>query len=218
MGGVDAAGRPVDRSFERRWRGAEAAFFAESLADPDMYQTSIALVRGLADGLRDVTSELELEKAYSGRGQEWLERRLAEIKVPHADWLDLASARDAAFNLRLGELRSEIAVRTTAASLAAAREAGDSWLVAVDGVVGFGAHRTYRRVDIHTRTGVALYGYSARDWGRGETFWFEVLQVDPESGRRVRGAPALREPRACRDRAALARAFTSARQRYAEGR
>jgi hypothetical protein len=218
MGGVEVAERPVDRSLERRWRGAEAAFFAESLADPDMYQTSIALVRGLADGLRDVTSELELEEAYSGRDQEWAERQLASIKVPNGDWLDLASARDAAFNLRLGQLRLEITTRLTAASLATAREAGESWLVAIDGVVGFGAYRTYRRVDIHTRTGVALYGYSEREWGRGETYWFEVLQVDPETGGQVRGAPQLRKPRACRDRAALARAFTSARQRYAEGR
>jgi hypothetical protein len=217
VGTVEAAARPVDRSLERRWREAEAAFFATSISDPDLYQTSIALVRGLAEGLREVTSEADLEEAYSDRGPEWAERRLAEIDVPHGDWLDLASASDAAFNLRLTELRSEIATRTTAARLAAARAAGESWLVAVDGEVGFGGQRTYRRVDIHTRIGVALYGYSARDWGRSETYWFEVLQVDPESGGRIRGAPPLRKPRVCGDRAALARAFTAARRRYAQG-
>ena len=218
MVAVEPAARPVDRSLERRWREAESAFFAESLGDPDMYQTSLALVRGLADGLRDVESEADLEGAYAGRDQEWAERQLATIKVPNGDWLDLASARDAAFSLRLGQLRLEIAARVTAASLASAREAGESWLAAADGVVGFGAHRTYRRVDIHTRNGVALYGYSEREWGRSETYWFEVLQVDPQTGGQLRGAPQLRKPRACRDRAALARAFTSARQRYAEVR
>lgn len=217
MVGVEETPQPVDRSLERHWREAESAFFAEALGDPDMYQTSVALVRGLADGLRDVDSEADLEAAYAGRDHEWIEAQLARINVPNADWLDLASARDAAFNLRLGQLRLEITTRLTAARLAEAREAGDSWLLAVDGVVGFGAHRTYRRVDIHTRTGVALYGYSDREWGRGETYWFEVVQVNPESGGQVRGAPQLRKPRACRDRAALVRAFTAARQRYSGG-
>ncbi len=217
MGIVEATARPVDRLLERRWREAEAAFFATTISDPDLYQSSMALVRGLAAGLGDVTSEADLEAAYAARGPEWVEQRVAELDVPDAGWLDLTSASDAAFNLRLAELRSEVAARTTAARLEVARAAGDSWLVDVDGEVGFAGQRTYRRVDLHTRLGVALYGYSAREWGRGETFWFEVLQVDPVTGSRIRGAPPLRSPRALKNRAALERAFAAARRRYDPG-
>jgi hypothetical protein len=214
---VEAAARPVGRALERHWREAESLFFAPSIADPDLYESSLALVRGLAEGLRDVSTEADLEAAYSDRGPEWAEQRLAELNVPEGGWLDLASATDAAFNLRLTELRSEIAAGATAARLEAARASGASWVVDVDGEVGIAGFRTYRRVEIHTRLGVALYGYSDREWGRDETFWFEVLRVDPETGSRIRGAAPLRKPRACRDRAALARAFATARRRYDEG-
>jgi hypothetical protein len=215
VGTVETAARPVDRALERRWRDAEAAFFATSISDPDMYQTALALVRGLAAGLRDMTSEAGLEAAYVERGPEWAERRLAELELPEGDWLDLESAREAAFNLRLTELRSEVAARATADRLAAARATGQTWLVDVDGNVGFGGQRTYRRVEIHTQIGVALYGYSAREWGRSETYWFEVIKVDPVSGSRIRGAPPLYRPRARRDRDALAHTFAAARRRYA---
>ena len=209
--------RPVDRALERRWREAENTFFAPAAADPDLYQASLALVRGLAEGLRDVSSEADLEAAYADRGPEWAERRLAELDVPGGGWLDLAAATDAAFGLRLTELRSEIAVAATAARLEAGRASGAPWVVDADGETGMAGFRTYRRVEIHTRLGVALYGYSEREWGRGETFWFEVVPVDPEKGTRIPGAPPLSGPRACRDRAALERAFAAARRRYDRG-
>lgn len=217
MAGVAATGRPVDRALERRWREAENTFFGSAMADADLYESSLSLVRGLAAGLRDVASEAALEAAYDERGLEWAERRLAEIDTPDADWLDLAIALDAAFALRLTEVRAETVAGVTAARLAAARAAGETWLVDVDGETGPPGLRTYRRVEIHTALGVALYGYSDRQWGRDESFWFEVVRVDPETGGRVRGAPPVRKPRACRDRAALARAFAAARRRYEEG-
>ena len=216
MGAVARPDRPADRRLVRRWRDAENAYFAQSFAAPGMYETGLALVRGLADGLRDITTERELEDAYAERELEWAEARLAQIDLPRGDWLDLEAARDAAFNLRLGELHGETAARATAARLAEAREAGETWLVAVDGETGFVGWRSYRRVDIHTTAGVALYGYATRDWDRGETLWFEVLRVNPETGVPVRDAPSIRKPRTVRDRAALARAFATARRRYAE--
>ncbi len=217
MSVADTQERPVDPALARRWRDAEAAFFGGTITEPEMYDASIRLVRGLADSLRDAISEAALEDAYETRGGAWFEARMAVMNLPHADWLDLDTARDAAFNLRLGELRGEILTRATAARLAAARQAGEAWLVAADGEVGIAGQRTYRRVEIHTRSGVALFGYSARDWQRGETFWLEVVPVDPDSGARVRGAPSLQEPRAYSDRPALTRAFGRARRQYGQG-
>ncbi|MGA2512976.1 MAG: hypothetical protein ABSG37_05100 [Candidatus Limnocylindrales bacterium] len=214
---LKAADRPVARALQRRWREAEGAFFAHSFAEPGLYEASVKLVRGLADGLRDLTSEADLEAAYSGRDQEWAEGRLAGIDVPYGDWPDLDLALDAAFNLRLNELRGEVAARTTAARLAAARDAGETWLTSADGEVGIPGQRTYRRVDIHTSAGLALYGYSAQDWDRGETYWLEVLRVDPDNGTLIRGAPLLRRPRAYPDRGSLDRAFVRARRRFAGG-
>jgi hypothetical protein len=217
MGTLEAPDRPVTRSLQRRWREAEAAFFAQSFAEPDVYEASVTLVRGLADGLNDLLSEAQLEQAYSERELEWAEGRLVEIGLEPADWPNLDLALDAAFSLRLNMLRGEMTARATASRLAAAREAGETWLTSADGEVGLPGQRTYRRVDIHTRAGVALYGYSARDWERGETYWLEVLSVDPGSGAPIQSAPPLRRPRAYRDRGSLDRAFVRARQRFAGG-
>lgn len=206
--------RPVAPALVRRWREAETSFFGQAMADPDMYVASLAVARGLADGLIDVTSEEELQAAHETHGDDWLEARLAVIDVPHADWLDLDRARDAAFNLRLGELRVEIQTRSTAERLATARRAGEAWLVAVDGEIGLPGRRTYRRVEIHTQAGVALSVWSERDWSRGETFWLEILRVDPETGARVPGAALLEEPAPFGDHAALHRALARARRRH----
>lgn len=198
----------------RRWRDAEARFFGAALGDPDFYTSALGLVRGLAEGLRDCETEPELEKAFAERGLEWADRRLDEIDVPDADMLDLSTAREAAFNLRLGELRAEVDARTTAEQLAAARAEGASWVVTADGSVGYGGQRVYRKVELHTRLGVALYGHSAREPGRGQTFWFEVLKVDPDTGTRIRGAAPLCAPRERRDPEALERTFAAARRLF----
>jgi hypothetical protein len=214
MGALMTEDRPVAPALVRRWREAETSFFGQSMADPDMYVASLAVVRGLADGLSDVTSEEELQAADEARGDDWLEARLAAIDVPHADWLDLDRARDAAFNLRLGALRVEIQARTTAERLATARRAGEAWIVAIDGEIGLPGRRTYRRVEIHTRAGVALSVWSERDWSRGETFWMEVLRVDPETGVQVPGAAPLEELSSFDDHTALDRALARARRRH----
>lgn len=206
--------RAVPPALVRRWREAEASFFGQAMGDPDMYVASLAVVRGLADGLVDVTTEEELEAADEARGDEWLEARLVAIDVPHADWLDLDRARDAAFNLRLGDLRVEIQARTTAERLATARRAGEDWLVAVDGEIGLPGRRTYRHLEIHTRTGVALSVSTERDWSRGETFWLEVLRVDPGTGAPLPGAAQLERPASFGDRAALEAALDGARLRH----
>jgi len=206
---------PLDRRLVRRWRDAEGAYFAQSFAAPGMYETSIALVRGLADGLADLATEADLEDAYEERGLDWAEARLEELNLAQGAWLELAGAREVAFNLRLGEIRAANTSSDTAARLAAARAAGETWLVAVDGETGFIGWRTYRRVDIHATSGVALYGYAARDWDSGiEKLWFEVLRVDPQTGAPIRGAASIRTARPCRDRSALLRAFGAARRRY----
>ena len=204
----------IDPELERRWRRAEDAFFAQAWVETSLYETSVELVRGLADGLRDVSSENDLAVAYAERGTAWVEGRLVELELPRGAWLDIGAARDAAFNLRLKELRGEVIRETTAERFAAARAAGQAWLVALDGEVTFAGQRTYRRVELHTRAGVALYGYSAVDWERGETCWLEVLPVDPQSGAPIRGARPLVRPRAYADRAALVRAFARARRRW----
>lgn len=208
------ADRPVLPALVRRWREAETSFFGQSMGDPDMYVASLAVVRGLADGLADVTTEAELQAAHEARGDDWLEAQLRAIDVQHADWLDLDRARDAAFNLRLGDLRVEIQMRTTAERLAEARRAGVAWVVAIDTEIGLPGRQAYRRVEIHTRAGVALSVWSERDWSRGETFWLEILQVDPLTGAQLPGAEPLEEPQSFDDHAALDGALGRARQRH----
>jgi len=213
MDAVTTDDRPVASATIRRWRQAETSFFGQAMADPDMYVASLAVVRGLADGLADVTSEAGLQAADDTYGDDWLEERVAVIDVEHADWLELDRARDAAFNVRLGELRFETQMRTTAERLATARGSGEAWFVSIDTETG-PSRRVFRRVEIHTRTGVALSVWSDRDWSRGETFWLEVLRVDPETGAPVPGEAPLEETTSFADRAALDGALAAARLRH----
>lgn len=213
---------PVERTAEpairpdllHRWREAEALFFGYGLAEPEFYQAALAAVHGLAAGLADIGSEPELEAAYDERDVEWAEERLATLGVEEADWVDVGSARDAAFNLRLHDIRGEQLTSATAERMAAARAAGETWLHAADGYIAFGGQRTFRRVDIHTRAGVAVFASSSRDWDRGVTWWLEVLAVDPETGAPVRGAKPLEEMRSFDDREALERAFDGAKRKH----
>ena len=117
-------------------------------------------------------------------------------------------------SFRLSELRVEIQKRTMAERLTAARQAGEAWVVVVDGEIGLPGRRTYQRVEIHSRAGVALSVWSERDWSRGETFWLEILRVDPATGARLPGAAPLEEPQSFHDHAALDRALARARRRH----
>jgi hypothetical protein len=199
----------------RRWREAEALFFGYGLAEPEFYTAALAAVHGLAAGLADIGSEEELEAAYGERDTEWAEDRLAALSMAEADWVDVASARDAAFNLRLHDIRSEELTSATAERMAAARAAGEAWLRAADWYIAFVGQRTYRRVDIHTRAGVAVFASSSRDWDHGVTWWLEVIAVDPDSGAPVRGARPLEETRTFDDRESMEKAFEQAKRKHA---
>ena len=213
---------PVERTAEpsirpdllRRWREAEALFFGYGLAEPEFYNAALAAVHGLAAGLADIGSEEELEAAYDERDVEWAEERLAALNTVEADWVDVASARDAAFNLRLHDIRSEELTSATAERMAAARAAGETWLRTADGFIAFGGQRTFRRVDIHTRAGVAVFASSSRDWDRGVSWWLEVMAVNPETGAPVRGAKPLEETRTFADRESMEKAFEQAKRKY----
>jgi hypothetical protein len=198
----------------RRWREAEALFFGYGLAEPEFYHAALAAVHGLAAGLADIGSEAELEAAYDERDVEWAEERLATLGVEEADWVDVASARDAAFNLRLHDIRGEQLTSATAERMKMARASGETWLHAADGYIAFGGQRTYRRVDIHAWAGVAVFASSSRDWDRGVTWWLEVLAVNPETGAPVRGAKPLEETRSFEDREAMEKAYEQAKRKY----
>ena len=213
---------PVERTAEptirpdllRRWREAEALFFGYGLAEPEFYNAALAAVHGLAAELADVGSEEELEAVYEERDVAWAEERLAASNTAEADWVDVASARDAAFNLRLHDIRSEELTSATAERMAAARAAGETWLRTADGFIAFGGQRTFRRVDIHTLAGVAVFASSSRDWDRGVTWWLEVIAVNPDTGAPLRGAKPLEETRTFTDRESLEKAFEQAKRKY----
>jgi len=213
---------PVERTAEptirpdllRRWREAEALFFGYGLAEPEFYNAALAAVHGLAASLADIGSEEDLEAAYDERDVEWAEERLAALNTVEADWVDVASARDAAFNLRLHDIRSEELTSATAERMAAARAAGEAWLRTAEGFIAFGGQRTFRRVDIHTLAGVAVFASSSRDWDRGVSWWLEVIAVNPETGAPVRGAKPLDETRTFADRAPMEKAFEQAKRKY----
>ena len=158
----------------------------------------------------------KLVAAYAERDVAWAERRAAALPGGRGRWLDVAAARDVAFHLRLREIAGQATSQATTTLVREARARGETWVTTVEGETTFAGQRTYRRVDLHTRAGIALYGYTHLDWERGEQCWLEVLRVDPETGAPVPGSRPVIQRR-YRDRAALARAFARARRRYAGG-
>jgi hypothetical protein len=207
--------RGVDPDLVHRWREAENLLFAYGMADPEFYRVVIEVVRCLATGLLDLVTPEDLEAVYEERGVEWAEERIAAAGISGGDEVDLEAAVAAAFNFRLRDVGGEEAALDSAARLAAAREAGQAWAVTVDGHTGFAGRRTYRRVEIHATAGVALFGYSHRDWvDQRDAWWLEVLRVDPVTGAAIRGSKPLDEPQSFPDRAAWEQAFAAARTRY----
>jgi hypothetical protein len=209
--------RGVDPDLVHRWREAENLLFAYGMADPEFYRVIIEVVRCLAGGLLDLVTPEDLEAAYDERGVEWAEERVAAAGVRGGDEVDLEAAVAAAFNFRLRDIGGEEAAQDSASRVAAAREAGETWAVTVEGHTGFAGRRTYRRVEIHATAGVALFGYSHRDWvDQRDAWWLEVLAVDPVTGTAIRGSKPLDVPRSFPDRESWEQAFASARGRYEE--
>ena len=205
-----------DPALVHRWRDAEHRFFGQAFVEPGLYEAAVELVRWLADGLRDLDSETALVAAYAERDVAWAERRAAALPGGRGRWLDVAAARNVTFHLRLREIAGQATSQATTTLVREARARGETWVTTVEGETTFAGQRTYRRVDLHTRAGIALYGYTHVDWERGEQCWLEVLRVDPETGAPVPGSRPVIQRR-YRDRAALARAFARARRRYAGG-
>jgi hypothetical protein len=209
--------RGVDPDLLRRWREAENLLFAYGMAEPEFYRVVVEVVRCLAEGLRDLVTVEDLEAAYDERGMDWAEARVIAAGFEGGEEVDLEAALAAAFNFRLRDLGGEEAAHDTAGRMAAARAAGETWAVTVDGHTGFAGRRTYRRVEIHVRSGVALFGYSHRDWvDQRDAWWLEVLAVDPATGAPSRGSRPLEEPRSFPDRQSWEQAFEETRVRHGE--
>ncbi len=111
---------------QRQWKAAEGRLYGLVLTSPELYETSLGLVRALADGLAGVRTEAGLVAAYAG-GERVL-RDVAAGRGVDLGLVDTAAVLGAAFCLRHGELRSARARELALLRVRQAASAGRSWV------------------------------------------------------------------------------------------
>jgi hypothetical protein len=92
-------------SLARQWLQAEHALYPMIFAQPDAYETSVRLVRAVADGLRDASAAQDLAHAWRGwRGLVLSAARGTGISL---DDVDAGLVGGAGFCLRLRQLQAQ---------------------------------------------------------------------------------------------------------------
>jgi len=161
-----------------RLRAAEERLYPLAMVDVERYQRGTALCGLLVEDLR----------AHAGDPTSVLDRRAALLDLLPAlaerAGLGLAGLQpetlvDAASALRCRELETEQAHDREQARVAAAREAGEEWLVDEPSTAAVMAG-CYRRVELHVRTGTRLVStVEAGTAGRPTTFTLDLVPVAP---------------------------------------
>jgi hypothetical protein len=185
-----------------RFTTAESRLYPVAMVDPAAYERAVTLTGTLLDDLRTTCRDIDAVL----RRRETLMLTLADD--PDADRLGLVGLTretlvDAAAALRCRELRAELDAAAAEARVAAARKAGQEWLVdepdpaAV--MAGF-----YRRIERHVPTGAVLI--SSVEAGRPGAPATHTVQFIPSPDARPAGALT----RTYQDQAS----WTQAAQRY----
>jgi acetyl esterase/lipase len=90
---------------ERQWLQAEHALYPMIFAQPDAYETSVRLVRAVAEGLRDASAPHDLADAW--RGRRGLVLRAARGTGISLEDVDAGRVGGAGFCFRLRQLQAE---------------------------------------------------------------------------------------------------------------
>jgi hypothetical protein len=155
-GAPDPDDGPVPTLLAVSWEQAEARLYPAVLERPDLYQRIVRLVRATADHLRLLGPGTSALVAAAERGPELVAAVVDETGVPVSE-LDLDLLARAALALRYRELRGEQTVRRRLRRVAAARAAGDAWLVVEEtGDAAGDPFLPYTRLEVSTATGRGL--------------------------------------------------------------
>ena len=137
------------------WSECERRLYPTATTNPDVYKSAVRLVRAVTDALAPVGDLEELARRWEHRSDILDEAARATGEVVAYGLSE--ETVGAAFLLRRRELRAELAERRRQDQVAAARRAGEAWVVIHEqGDLGSGLVDPYQCVELHLPTGLAV--------------------------------------------------------------
>ena len=143
----------IPRAVLRSWDEAEARLFPTIMAQPDVYQRSVALIQRLLGRLRETCPDLPALLAAHERGGGLVDELAGEADTGIRP--DLVAA--AACAMRYRELVASLAAQGRLAALTRARDLGRSWAVVQEtGSADRAPFVPYQRIEAEVGTGRAV--------------------------------------------------------------
>lgn len=184
----------------RRWRTGEEKLYPVVTVRPDLYETSIGLVRSLADHLGSVPDVDALVTTYrvTDAQEEREAAGLGDTHIPPE--VDLGLVRDAAYQVRARELSVREPQERAEQLIRRARTAGEPTASIWDQ----GEHEDwppYRRIEMNLDTGRAVATSTELDPDTmTPRYVLEAMQLDPDTGAAAEGQVVLRPRQVFTDR------------------
>ncbi|MGH2659514.1 MAG: hypothetical protein ACRDHS_07565 [Actinomycetota bacterium] len=181
------------------WRAAEARLYPLVMAQPELFERYLAVVRAVADDLRSARTPQQLAEAFGSRAA--ILDAVVASRGFATDGLDRELVAQAAFGLRYREVVAEVQREDAVRRVRQARRAGLPWVVLREtaGTDPFVA--PYDRLEMHVPSGTGLHAFVelGPEMDRPR-FGVEVLQLDPRTGDPVSDAAPPAELRTYGDR------------------
>jgi hypothetical protein len=199
-----------------QWSSAEERLYPVIMTRPDLYQRAVELVRKVADELGSCPDLAALVKAWPD-ANDIVYRASSLALMPLAE-LDITLVAGAGFSMRYRELAGPAARAERLARLAAAAEAGDTWVVVSEtGSLGSAGFVPWVRLEMHVPTGAGLSQTVEADPDTGAArYRLEIVRLDPATGDEIGPVEDLTMEESFDDRAEFTAAL-EARRRQLEG-
>ena len=182
------------------WRAAESRLYPLVIAQPELYERCVAVVRAVADHLRSARTPEQLAEAFGGRAA--ILDAVVASRGFATDGLDLELVAQAAFGLRYREVVTEVHREDAIRRVREAGRAGLPWVVLRETAGAAGPFAApYDRMEMHVPSGTGVHAFVelGPEMDRPR-FGVEVLQLDPRTGEPVSDTAPLAELRTYGDR------------------
>ncbi len=162
-----------------QWSSAEERLYPVVMTRPDLYQRAVELVRKVADELDSCRDLAALVKAWPDAAD--IVYRASSLALMPLAELDVNLIAGAGFCMRYRELAGPAARSERLARLAAAAEAGDTWvLVSEIGSLASAGMVPWVRLEMHVPTGTGINQTVESDLDTGAAhFRLEVVKPGP---------------------------------------
>jgi hypothetical protein len=177
------------------WAESERQLYPAAVSDVHRYQRIVLAVRAMADALSSADSIEQLMSLWATGGEIYASVLAARGMTASA--LPQPQIIGSAFAMREREIEDRIHRQGQLALIAAARAAGQTWVVLGEsGKVEAGLDDPYRCTEMHLPSGLAIVSQLQPDpSGRGEVFAVSAVKLDPATGALLDADPGI-EPEA----------------------